>query len=196
MAVPHHPSGPRAPIRTAPRSPRPSGSPSRQAACGRTCGRSASSGAGSSSGSRATGCARSRRWSSRCFFLFVLGTGLSSLASRGMPPGVDFKTFIYPRCPVDVRAVHGHFFLPFRRIYCVGPGVSGSLREDAGRARSGRSAIVIGKCLGGADGFPPSRESSFCAWPAWQAFPYNPILILTVIGELPAPVLHADRVSA
>src|SRR6266852_5702612 len=29
-------------------------------------------------------------------FLFVLGTGLSSLASRGMPPGVDFKTFIYP----------------------------------------------------------------------------------------------------
>jgi ABC-2 type transport system permease protein len=29
-------------------------------------------------------------------FLFVLGTGLSSLASKGMPPGVDFKTFIYP----------------------------------------------------------------------------------------------------
>jgi ABC-2 type transport system permease protein len=29
-------------------------------------------------------------------FLFVLGTGLSSLAGRGMPPGVDFKTFIYP----------------------------------------------------------------------------------------------------
>src|SRR5215470_5642803 len=29
-------------------------------------------------------------------FLFVLGTGLSSLASRGMPPGVDFRTFIYP----------------------------------------------------------------------------------------------------
>ena len=29
-------------------------------------------------------------------FLFVLGTGLSSLARRGMPAGVDFKTFIYP----------------------------------------------------------------------------------------------------
>jgi len=29
-------------------------------------------------------------------FLFVLGTGLSRLAARGMPPGVDFKTFIYP----------------------------------------------------------------------------------------------------
>src|SRR5438445_10537398 len=29
-------------------------------------------------------------------FLFVLGTGLSRLASRGMPAGVDFMTFIYP----------------------------------------------------------------------------------------------------
>src|SRR5271166_6701540 len=29
-------------------------------------------------------------------FLFVLGTGLSSLASHGLPSGVDFKTFIYP----------------------------------------------------------------------------------------------------
>ena len=29
-------------------------------------------------------------------FLFVLGTGLSRLASRGLPVGVDFRTFIYP----------------------------------------------------------------------------------------------------
>ena len=29
-------------------------------------------------------------------FLFVLGTGLSTFARRGMPPGVNFKTFIYP----------------------------------------------------------------------------------------------------
>jgi len=29
-------------------------------------------------------------------FLFVLGTGLSGLASHGLPSGVDFKTFIYP----------------------------------------------------------------------------------------------------
>jgi ABC-2 type transport system permease protein len=29
-------------------------------------------------------------------FLFVLGTGLSSLAGRGMPMGMSFKTFIYP----------------------------------------------------------------------------------------------------
>src|ERR1700691_4470581 len=29
-------------------------------------------------------------------FLFVLGTGLGALAGRGLPPGIDFKTFIYP----------------------------------------------------------------------------------------------------
>jgi hypothetical protein len=29
-------------------------------------------------------------------FLFVLGTGLSTLAGKGMPPGISFKTFIYP----------------------------------------------------------------------------------------------------
>ena len=29
-------------------------------------------------------------------FLLVLGTGLSSLAQASMPPGIDFKTFIYP----------------------------------------------------------------------------------------------------
>ena len=29
-------------------------------------------------------------------FLFVLGTGLSRLAGRGLPVGVDFRTFIYP----------------------------------------------------------------------------------------------------
>ena len=29
-------------------------------------------------------------------FLFVLGTGLSRLASRGLPVGLDYRTFIYP----------------------------------------------------------------------------------------------------
>ena len=29
-------------------------------------------------------------------FLFVLGTGLSRLANRGLPVGGDFRTFIYP----------------------------------------------------------------------------------------------------
>jgi hypothetical protein len=29
-------------------------------------------------------------------FLLVLGTGLSALASHSLPPGVSFKSFIYP----------------------------------------------------------------------------------------------------
>ena len=31
-------------------------------------------------------------------FLLVLGTGLSRLAGRGMPPGISFSTFIYRAC--------------------------------------------------------------------------------------------------
>ena len=29
-------------------------------------------------------------------FLVVLGTGLANLAGRGLPGGVDFRTYIYP----------------------------------------------------------------------------------------------------
>jgi ABC-2 type transport system permease protein len=29
-------------------------------------------------------------------FLFVLGTGLGELAGCGLPPGISFKTFVYP----------------------------------------------------------------------------------------------------
>src|ERR1700754_2043723 len=29
-------------------------------------------------------------------FLFVLGTGLGSLAGHGLPAGISFRTFIYP----------------------------------------------------------------------------------------------------
>ena len=29
-------------------------------------------------------------------FLFVLGTGLGALAGRSLPPGISYKTFIFP----------------------------------------------------------------------------------------------------
>ena len=53
-------------------------------------------------------------------FLFVLGAGLSSLASRGMPPGINFSTFIYPGVLSMTAGVHGYFL---GGLYCVGPGV-------------------------------------------------------------------------
>jgi hypothetical protein len=51
-------------------------------------------------------------------FLFVLGTGLSSLASRGMPPGVEFRTFIYP----GAQSMSVLFAAIFRRHLLCLPG--------------------------------------------------------------------------
>jgi ABC-2 type transport system permease protein len=78
-------------------------------------------------------------------FLFVLGTGLSQLASRGMPPGVDFSTFIYP----GVLAMSVLFTAIFSAASIVWDREFGFLREML-VAPVRRWAIVIGKCLGGA----------------------------------------------
>jgi ABC-2 type transport system permease protein len=92
-------------------------------------------------------------------FLFVLGTGLSSLARRGMPPGVDFKTFIYPgvlAMPVMFTAIVSAGSLVWDREF-------GFLREMM-VAPVSTGAIVVGKGL--AD------------------VPYSPLLILTLFGEM------------
>src|SRR5215472_11435826 len=78
-------------------------------------------------------------------FLFILGTGLSSLASRGMPPGVDFKTFIYP----GVLAMSVLFTSIFSAGSIVWDREFGFLREIL-VAPVSRASIVVGKCLGGA----------------------------------------------
>src|ERR1700677_4007605 len=95
-------------------------------------------------------------------FLFVLGTGLSRLASRGLPAGVDFKTFIYP----GVLAMSVLFTAIFSAASIVWDREFGFLREML-VAPDRRWAIVVGKCLGGVANVP-----------------YNPILLLTLVGEL------------
>ena len=78
-------------------------------------------------------------------FLFVLGTGLSRLASRGLPVGVDFTTFIYP----GVLAMSVLFTAIFSAASIVWDREFGFLREML-VAPVSRASIVIGKCLGGA----------------------------------------------
>jgi len=78
-------------------------------------------------------------------FLLVLGTGLSSLAKGSMPSGVSFKTFIYP----GVLAMSVMFTAIFSAASIVWDREFGFLREML-VAPVSRSAIVIGKCLGGA----------------------------------------------
>ena len=87
-------------------------------------------------------------------FLLVLGTGLASLAGRSMPPGVSFKTFIYP----GVLAMSVLFTAIFSAASIVWDREFGFLREIL-VAPVSRAAIVIGKCLGGLPS-PPSRALS------------------------------------
>ena len=77
-------------------------------------------------------------------FLFVLGTGLSSLASAGTH-GVNFKTFIYP----GVLCMAVMFTAMFSAASIVWDREFGFLREMM-VAPVRRSSIVLGKCLGGA----------------------------------------------
>ena len=77
-------------------------------------------------------------------FLFVLGTGLSTLASAGTH-GVNFKTFIYP----GVLCMAVMFTAMFSAASIVWDREFGFLREMM-VAPVRRSSIVLGKCAGGA----------------------------------------------
>jgi ABC-2 type transport system permease protein len=111
-------------------------------------------------------------------FLFVLGTGLSTLAGHGLPPGVSFKTFVYP----GVLAMSVLFTAIFSAASIVWDREFGFLREML-VAPVSRSAIVIGKCLGGAT-VATFQGIIILALAGAAGVPYNPILFVTVIGEL------------
>ena len=110
-------------------------------------------------------------------FLFVLGTGLSRLASHGLPAGVDFRTFIYP----GVLAMSVLFTSIFSAASIVWDREFGFLREML-VAPVRRWAIVVGKCLGGAT-VATSRASSSWPWPAWRMCP-TPVAAAHLVGEL------------
>jgi ABC-2 type transport system permease protein len=111
-------------------------------------------------------------------FLFVLGTGLSSLARGGMPAGLDFKTFMYP----GVLAMSVLFTAIFSAGSIVWDREFGFLREML-VAPVSRGAIVIGKCLGGAT-ISTFQGVVILALAGLAHVPYSPLLILTLIGEL------------
>jgi ABC-2 type transport system permease protein len=113
-------------------------------------------------------------------FLFILGTGLSSLAGGGLPHSAsfDFKTFIYP----GVLAMSVLFTAIFSAASIVWDREFGFLREIL-VAPVSRASIVIGKCLGGATIATFQGIIFLCL--AWFAHvPYDPLLILSLIGML------------
>jgi ABC-2 type transport system permease protein len=77
-------------------------------------------------------------------FLFVLGTGLSQIASAGTG-GLSLRTFLYP----GILAMAVMFTAMFSAASIVWDREFGFLREML-VAPVRRSSIVIGKCLGGA----------------------------------------------
>lgn len=111
-------------------------------------------------------------------FLFVLGTGLGALAGRSLPPGISFKTFIYP----GVLAMSVLFTAIFSAASIVWDREFGFLREIL-VAPVSRGAIVIGKCLGGAT-IATFQGIIFLILAGFADVPYNPVLIITLIGEL------------
>jgi daunorubicin resistance ABC transporter membrane protein len=111
-------------------------------------------------------------------FLLVLGTGLSSLAKGGMPSGVSFKTFIFP----GVLAMSVLFTAIFSAASIVWDREFGFLREML-VAPVSRSAIVIGKIMGGAT-IATFQGIVMLALAGLADVPYNPVLMLTLVGEL------------
>ena len=109
-------------------------------------------------------------------FLFILGTGLSGLAGRGLPSGVDFQTFIYP----GILCISVMFTAMFAAASIVWDREFGFLREMM-VAPVSRASIVIGKCLGGATVACTQGVIMILLGPL-VGVPYSVTLILGIFG--------------
>jgi ABC-2 type transport system permease protein len=105
-------------------------------------------------------------------FLFVLGTGLSSLLSTG---DVDFRTFLFP----GVLAMSVLFTAAFAGISIVWDREFGFLREML-VAPVGTTAIMTGKCLGGAT-VATLQSLVILALAGLVDVPYDPVMMLELV---------------
>jgi ABC-2 type transport system permease protein len=108
-------------------------------------------------------------------FLFVLGTGLSRLASSGTH-GVNLRTFVYP----GVLCMAVMFIAIFSAASIVWDREFGFLREMM-VAPVRRSSLVLGKCFGGAT-VAAFEGVLLIALAGLVGVPYSPVLILEIFG--------------
>ncbi|HZU80619.1 MAG TPA: ABC transporter permease [Acidimicrobiales bacterium] len=122
-------------------------------------------------------------------FLFVLGTGLSSLVAKGVPAGsgVSFRTFMFP----GVVAMTVLFTSIFSAVSIVWDREFGFLREML-VAPVRRGALVAGKCAGGAT-VATLQALIMLVLCGLVGVPYSPVLLLTLAGEM---LLAAVAVTA
>ena len=108
-------------------------------------------------------------------FLFVLGTGLSHLASAGTG-GLSLRTYFYP----GMLAMAVLFTAIFSAASVVWDREFGFLREML-VAPVRRSSIVIGKCFGGAT-VAATQGVLMIAMAGLVGVPYTPKLIFGILG--------------
>jgi ABC-2 type transport system permease protein len=111
-------------------------------------------------------------------YLFVLGTGLSSLTGVGSSGSVSLRTFMFP----GVLGLSVQFTAMFSAASIVWDREFGFLREML-VAPVSRSAIVIGKCLGGAT-VAAFQGAILIVLAGANGVPYDPLLILELVGML------------
>jgi ABC-2 type transport system permease protein len=110
-------------------------------------------------------------------FLFVLGSGLESIASASTD-GVDLKTFIFP----GVLCMALVFSAMFSAASLVMDREFGFLREMM-VAPVRRSSILVGKCLGGAT-VAALQGAIMLVLAGLVGVPYDPLLLLGLFGLL------------
>ncbi len=110
-------------------------------------------------------------------FLFVLGSGLSSIVSAGNG-SVDFKTFLFP----GVLALSVLFTAAFSGISMVWDREFGFLREML-VAPVSTTAILTGKCVGGAT-VATLQALVLLALAGLVGVPYAPMMMLALVGLL------------
>jgi ABC-2 type transport system permease protein len=109
--------------------------------------------------------------------LFVLGSGLSGL-TRSSTGGVDFKTFLFP----GIVATSTLFTAIFAGISIVWDREFGFLREML-VAPVPRTAILAGKCLGGA-AIATLQAVVLIALAGLVGVPYDPLMIILLLALL------------
>jgi ABC-2 type transport system permease protein len=110
-------------------------------------------------------------------FLFVLGTGLSGVIPKA-PGSVDYRTYMFP----GVLAMTVLFTTIFSAISIVWDREFGFMREML-VAPVRRTAIVIGKCLGGAT-VATFQGCLVLVLAGLVHVPYDPVLMLELFGIL------------
>jgi ABC-2 type transport system permease protein len=111
-------------------------------------------------------------------FLFVLGTGLSSLVQAGTSGGVDFRTFLYP----GILAISVLFTASFAGISLVWDREFGFLREMM-VAPISRTSILVGKAVGGAT-VATVQSLVMLALCGVVGVPYAPGMLVAMAGLL------------